>query len=175
MWLSSSGMMESKNHRTKSLPTTILPNQGPPSASSDAARRRMLATRRRDTNPELKLRSALHRVGLRFRVDWKIAGTRKKADIAFPSRRVAIFVDGCFWHCCPIHGTWPRSNSKWWRAKLLANVRRDRAADHALKALGWTVVRVWEHQESTEACERVMVALRRRERRLARNSLHPSS
>src|SRR4051794_37054043 len=110
--------------------------------------RRMGATRRRDTPPELRLRSALHRAGLRFRVDVApIAGMRSRADVVFARARVAIFVNGCFWHGCPLHATWPRNNAQWWRAKIEANQARDTRVDDALRASGWAVIRVWEHED----------------------------
>src|SRR5438445_11107238 len=96
-----------------------------PHASSDVVRRRMQVTPRRDTPCELALRSAAHRLGLRFRVDWQLPALRRRADLAFINARVAVFVDGCFWHGCPVHGTWPKTNAKWWRAKIEANRQRD--------------------------------------------------
>jgi DNA mismatch endonuclease (patch repair protein) len=111
---------------------------------------------RRDTTPELALRSALHGRGLRFRVDRRVAPeVRAKADIVFPTERIAIFVDGCFWHVCPEHATWPRANRRWWREKLERNVQRDRETDARLRQLGWTVIRVWEHEEPDHAAERI--------------------
>ena len=108
----------------------------------------MKRTRQRDTGPEKKIRSALHRKGLRFRVDKPpLKGLRRRADILFPTEKVAVFVDGCFWHCCPIHGTWPKANAEWWREKLLGNQKRDRDTDERLAAEGWTVVRIWEHED----------------------------
>ena len=108
----------------------------------------MKRTRQRDTGPEKKIRSALHRKGFRFRVDKPpLKGLRRRADILFPTEKVAVFVDGCFWHCCPIHGTWPKANAEWWREKLLGNQKRDRDTDERLAAEGWTVVRIWEHED----------------------------
>jgi DNA mismatch endonuclease (patch repair protein) len=116
-----------------------------PPASSAEVRVRMQATRRRDTPQELALRSILYRLGLRFRVDWPLPDTRRRADLAFVGAKVAVFIDGCFWHGCPRHGTWPKANAAWWRAKILANVRRDRDTDERLRAAGWRVLRFWEH------------------------------
>src|SRR5687767_7553838 len=96
-----------------------------PNASSELAKRRMQRTRQKGTSCELTLRSTLHRMGLRFRVQWPIPNTRRRADIVFSTARLAIFVDGCFWHCCPKHATWPKANGGWWREKLAANVERD--------------------------------------------------
>lgn len=115
----------------------------------------MKQQRRRDTRPEVAIRSALHRAGLRFRVDHKLDGLRRRGDIVFPRRRLVVFVDGCFWHGCPEHRTWPKENADWWRAKLEANVARDRDTDARLARLGWTVVRVWEHEEPHQAAKRI--------------------
>jgi DNA mismatch endonuclease, patch repair protein len=121
----------------------------------------MRANRRRDTKPELTLRRALHAQGYRYRKDYRLdlAGTRVRPDIAFTARRVAVFVDGCFWHCCPQHGSQPASNTWYWKPKLARNVERDRAADAALTAAGWSVVRVWEHESLEAAVAAVVAAL----------------
>lgn len=84
---------------------------------------------------------------------------RRRADIAFPTRRVAVFVDGCFWHGCPEHATAPKKNADWWSVKLAANVARDRDTDARLRASGWTVVRIWEHEEPETAARRICAAL----------------
>jgi DNA mismatch endonuclease (patch repair protein) len=108
----------------------------------------MARIRRRDTSPELALRRALHAHGTRFRVDFRIPGVGK-VDIAFTRRRLAIFVDGCFWHCCPEHGVRPKSNMEFWREKLDGNRARDTKQVTALKSKGWSVIRVWEHEVET--------------------------
>lgn len=131
-----------------------------PSASSPAALRRMQAARQRDTKPELELRSALHRRGLRFFVDRApMPSMRRRADVLFPRRQIAVYVDGCFWHGCPIHGTSPKANARWWREKLDRNRRRDQETDRILNAAGWTVVRVWEHEDPEEAAIRIAAAV----------------
>ena len=130
-----------------------------PSASSGEVRRRMQATRRRDTPGEVALRSALRALGLRFKVDATLPGTRRRADIVFARRKVAVFVDGCFWHGCPRHGTWPKANARWWRDKIETNRDRDRDTDHKLKAAGWLVLRFWEHTDAERAAERVFRVL----------------
>src|SRR3954453_17637690 len=96
---------------------------------------------RRDTKPEVALRSELHRVGLRFRKDFPIRTSERvvRADVVFTRPRLAVFVDGCFWHRCPLHGNVPRANTEYWVPKLERNVHRDRAVDAALEAAGWTV------------------------------------
>ncbi|MBU4616253.1 very short patch repair endonuclease [Prescottella equi] len=122
---------------------------------------RMRAQRRRDTAPEVALRRELHRRGARFFVDRApLRGLRRRADLVFPRRRVAVYVDGCFWHSCPQHATSPKNNAQWWADKLAANVVRDRDTDTRLADAGWTVVRIWEHEDPTEAADRVQVALR---------------
>ena len=122
----------------------------------------MRAIRRTNTKPELALRSALHRRGYRFRKDYRLdlaAGARVRPDIAFTARRVAVFVDGCFWHVCPEHGRNPEVNEWYWAPKLRRTMERDRAADAALAAAGWRVVRIWEHVSLDDAIARVTAAL----------------
>jgi DNA mismatch endonuclease, patch repair protein len=122
----------------------------------------MRANRRTDTKPELALRRALHRLGYRYRKDYRLdldAGRRVRPDIAFTARKVAVFVDGCFWHACPQHGSKPRSNEWYWGPKLTKNVERDRVNDAALILAGWTVVRLWEHVPVDEAVATVVTAL----------------
>ena len=129
-------------------------------ASSDAVRQRMSRQASHDTQPELLLRRALHRLGLRYRVHLRPArGIRRQADIVFTRAKVAVFVDGCFWHRCPQHGTEPKANAAWWKVKLDRNVDRDRETDQVLTAAGWTVIRVWEHEDLIEAARRVVTAV----------------
>lgn len=119
----------------------------------------MQGNRRRDTGPERRLRSALHARGFRFRIDHPIelGGRRVRPDIVFTRQRVAVFVDGCFWHACPQHGTQPRTHAPYWSQKLARNVARDRRVDADLESSGWRVVRVWEH-EAPEAAAAIVVA-----------------
>ena len=120
----------------------------------------MSAQATRDTQPELLLRRALHRQGLRYRVHLRPEKEiRRQADIVFTRAKVAVFVDGCFWHRCPEHGTEPKANSAWWKIKLDKNVDRDRETDQVLTAAGWTVIRVWEHEDPIEAARRVVTAV----------------
>lgn len=136
-------------------------NAGITTAPSEGRRRNMQANRRRDTKPELALRSALHRAGLRYRCDFRIdlpAG-RVRPDIVFTRRRVAIFVDGCFWHSCPDHGSRPKTNQPYWSPKLAKNVERDLRNTGLLEAAGWRVVRIWEHLNAEAALREVTEAL----------------
>ena len=137
---------------------------GTPPASSEAIRVRMSNTKRRDTKPELELRSALHHMGFRFRVDVAIDGSRRRSDIVFASDRVVVYVDGCFWHGCPEHGTIPKQNRQWWIDKLAANRARDADTDAKLTADDWTVLRFWEHDNPMAAATAVrdVLAARRR-------------
>lgn len=121
----------------------------------------MKAQRRRDTAPELALRRELWSRGLRYRVDHKVVGTRRRVDVVFTRARVAVFIDGCFWHRCPIHSTLPKANAAWWLAKLDANVERDRRTDRDLEMAGWVVVRVWEHEDPVVAADRIESVVRR--------------
>lgn len=131
--------------------------------TDDATRERMSRQRSRDTDPERALRSLLHRRGLRFRLHRRpVPGLRRQADIVFGRAQVAVFVDGCFWHCCPEHATSPKANAAWWTAKLAANVARDRDTDEQLASAGWTVVRVWEHEDPVAAAAYVAEVVRSR-------------
>jgi DNA (cytosine-5)-methyltransferase 1 len=130
--------------------------------------RRMATTRGRDNPAERALRSALHKSGFRFRVHRKLLkGLHRTADIALISLRVAIFLDGCFWHGCPVHATWPKTNARWWREKIETNRRRDRDTDQKLKAGSWSVIRVWEHESPEVAVRRMLRVLRPRREALS--------
>jgi len=114
----------------------------------------MSRARRRDTAPEVAIRREAHRRGLRYRVDTPVVGLpRRRPDMVFTRQRVAVFVDGCFWHSCPVHATVPKSNRDWWVAKLERNVVRDRETDDLLRVLGWTVLRFWEHEDPIAAVD----------------------
>jgi DNA mismatch endonuclease (patch repair protein) len=133
-----------------------------PKASSPGRSANMRAIRRTDTKPELALRRALHRLGYRFRKDYRLdlaTGRRVRPDIVFTRRRIAVFVDGCFWHACPEHGSKPAVNQGYWNPKLQRNTERDRAADAALELAGWQVVRLWEHVPLDDAVTAVVAAL----------------
>jgi DNA mismatch endonuclease (patch repair protein) len=117
----------------------------------------MRANRRVDTTPELALRSELHRLGLRFRKDLPLMLEKRRVrpDLAFTRSKVAVFVDGCFWHRCPDHGQLPRANRNYWEPKLARNVERDQEADAALREAGWTALRFFEHVSAPEAAQAV--------------------
>ena len=121
-----------------------------------SVRGRMQRQRTRDTQPELAVRRELHRRGLRYRVDRRVAdGVRSRADIVFGPAMVAVFVDDCFWHGCPVHGSIPANNREWWLGKLSSTVERDRRVATALEVEGWAALRVWEHEELESAADRV--------------------
>lgn len=124
----------------------------------------MQANRRTGTKPEVALRSALHAAGLRFRKDYRLdlSGVKIRPDVVFTRAKVAVFVDGCFWHCCPVHGTQPTQNADYWTPKLERNIARDREQDAALAAHGWQSVRIWEHEELGAAVDRVLGTLNNR-------------
>ncbi|WP_448638642.1 very short patch repair endonuclease [Geodermatophilus sp. URMC 63] len=115
--------------------------------------RQMQRMPRRDTRPEVALRRELHARGLRFRKEYR--ALPGKPDLAFTRARLVVFVDGCFWHRCPLHATQPKNNAEWWSAKLAANVARDRRQEVELQQAGWTVLRVWEHEPTLAAADRV--------------------
>lgn len=116
----------------------------------------MRGNRSRNTAPEIAVRSALHRRGLRFRKNQRpVPGLRCSADVVFPGVRIAVFIDGCYWHRCPTHGTRPTTNADYWTAKLDRNVERDRRADADLTAAGWIVLRFWEHELPNKVADRI--------------------
>jgi len=131
-----------------------------PEPLDDVVRRRMQNQKRRDTKVEVEIRRRLHALGYRFRVDFRLVPTlRVRGDIVFTRRRIAVFVDGCFWHGCPTHATQPKSNAEWWREKLGANIARDQRNREALTALGWTVVQIWEHLDPEQAVAEIVQTL----------------
>lgn len=132
-------------------------------ASSEGARRSMLSNRRRDTKPELAIRRILHAQGLRYRVDFRLEPPlRARADVVFTRQRIAVFIDGCFWHGCPVHATQPKLNSDYWGPKLARNIERDRATDAALQKAGWTVLRYWEHESPDDVASAIEAIVRSR-------------
>ena len=136
-----------------------------PLPSSDAALSRMKAAKSRDTLPEISIRLALYHKGLRYRIDAKpIKGLNRRADILFRSVKVAVFVDGCFWHGCPLHGTQAKANAEFWRTKIKHNQERDEDTNQRLKEAGWVVIRIWEHEDPSEAAEQIYSIVTGRQR-----------
>lgn len=136
-----------------------MPNPGTPNAptaSSLLVRARMQNTLHRDTPCELAVRRLVHAAGLRYRVDHALPfDRRRRADLLFTRAKVAVFIDGCFWHSCPEHGTLPRSNRNWWKRKLEANRTRDSDTIERLRDLGWLGLRFWEHEDPSAVADRV--------------------
>lgn len=128
-----------------------------PHPTDEMVSRRMRRNRRTDSKPEVAVRSVLHGRGRRFRKHLAVRTEQRlvRPDIVFPRQRIAVFIDGCFWHCCPIHGNQPRANSDYWGPKLARNVRRDRLVDEALTEAGWRVFRAWEHEDPGLVADRI--------------------
>jgi DNA mismatch endonuclease (patch repair protein) len=123
----------------------------------------MLANKSRDTRPELLVRSLIHRRGLRYRVSVRpLPELRRTADLVFRPARVAIFIDGCYWHGCPNHYKEPKTNTDYWRAKITGNGQRDRQTDELLSEAGWLVLRFWEHEDPNEIADAIATAVERR-------------
>lgn len=116
---------------------------------SEQVRHRMARTRGQNTKPEILVRRLLHSAGRRYRVNYRsLPGLRRTVDIAFTKHRLAILIDGCFWHACPIHYVEPKTRTQFWRTKIAGNVARDAETDRLLRAAGWTVLRFWEHEDA---------------------------
>ncbi|MCF3122522.1 very short patch repair endonuclease [Streptomyces arenae] len=127
--------------------------------SSPAVSARMSRQGSRDTGPEIAVRRLLHASGLRYRVNVPVPGKpRRTIDIAFGKAKIAVFMDGCFWHGCPEHATNPKANAEWWRTKLDKNMTRDRDTSQHLEAEGWTVLRFWEHERPEDVADAVVRA-----------------
>jgi DNA mismatch endonuclease (patch repair protein) len=132
-----------------------------PWASSPAVRLVMQGNRKRDTGPELSLRRAVHAAGLRYRVATRPLPNRPwTADLVFSRARVAVFLDGCYWHGCPDHYTAPRTNTGYWSSKIGRNRSRDALVDTELREAGWRPVRIWEHEPTDAALIKVVEAVR---------------
>jgi DNA mismatch endonuclease, patch repair protein len=145
----------------------LSPRSNPP-ASSQAVSRRMINTPRRDTPCELAIRRQIHRAGLRYRVDtYVMPSLRRRADLLFTSERVAVFVDGCFWHWCPHHGGLPKINREWWERKLARTRQRDAETTKRLSDAGWLVLRFWEHCAPERAANSIHRAVLQRRKRTA--------
>ena len=145
----------------RSLPTV----RPAPPASSPAVRAVMQGNRGRDTQPEAAVRALLHRQGLRFRKHERpLSGLRCEADIVFRRQRVAVFIDGCFWHGCPEHGRVPTTNTPYWDSKIGRNVARDRRNDEVLANAGWIIIRAWEHEPVEAVAARIAAVVHKRGR-----------
>ncbi|MDO7868181.1 very short patch repair endonuclease [Nocardioides jiangxiensis] len=130
-------------------------------ASSAAARAVMQANRRRDTTPEMAVRRLVHAAGLRYRVDARpLPDLNRRADLVFARAKVAVFIDGCYWHGCPEHGTKAKTNSEYWSDKIARNRERDAETDARLRAEGWTVLRSWEHENPADVAQRILAVVR---------------
>ncbi|MFG1621643.1 very short patch repair endonuclease [Kribbella sp. NPDC049227] len=131
--------------------------------TTPSVRSRMSRQKARDTQVEIELRRALHSAGLRYRVHRRpLSNVRREADIVFGPARVAVFVDGCFWHGCPEHATWPKNNASFWRTKIEGNRRRDANTDSRLTEAGWASIRIWEHDDVAAAAERIRAVVEQR-------------
>lgn len=125
-----------------------------------ALSRRMSSLAQRDTAPELAVRRVLHAAGFRYRVQLPVPGNRRRTiDVAFTRARLALFIDGCFWHGCPRHGVRPQANSEWWRWKIERNQARDADTTRVLQDQGWRVLRVWEHEPADDVVDAVRLLL----------------
>lgn len=143
-------------------------------ATTPAVRKVMQGNRSRDTKPELAVRRILHAKGLRYRVSHRpVPGLKRTADVVFTRLKVAVFIDGCFWHGCPTHYRAPRSNTPYWEAKLQRNQSRDAEISENLRAAGWTELRFWSHEDPLEIAERVHQAICEAQQRLAKEKPEP--
>lgn len=123
----------------------------------------MQAIRSRDTKPEWLIRRLVHAQGLRYRVGAKpLPGLRRTADMVFRPAKVAVFIDGCYWHGCPEHYVPPKTNAGYWSDKVARNMARDRDTDQRLAKAGWTVLRFWEHEPSIDCADRIAAEVRKR-------------
>ena len=137
--------------------------QRPTTASSAGVRKSMQSNKGRDTKPELAVRRALHALGLRYRVSVRpLPNLRRTADIVFRPVRVAVFIDGCFWHGCPVHHTVAATNAGYWAEKVVRNRERDSETDLALLDAGWLAVRIWEHEDPIDVAAQIAKIVRSR-------------
>lgn len=123
----------------------------------------MQGNRRRDTRPEMQVRRAVHALGLRYRVDVRpLANLNRRADLVFIRAKVAVFVDGCYWHGCPEHGTTAKTNAAYWTPKIQRNRERDAETNRLLRAAGWVVLRAWEHEDADDVAALIMKTVKAR-------------
>jgi DNA mismatch endonuclease (patch repair protein) len=134
-----------------------------PNASSPEVSERMRRAKTCGTGPELAVRRLLFAKGFRYRVQARVPGlSRRTIDVAFPGKRLAVFIDGCFWHGCSRHRTVPKNNHAWWLAKLIENRQRDRDTDKTLTRMGWRVLRFWEHDDPARVVATIQSTLKAR-------------
>lgn len=125
--------------------------------SSPEVSQRMRRVRQKKTAPEMLVRRLLHKMNVRYRVDSPVESSLgARPDISIKKLKLAVYIDGCFWHACPIHASWPKSNPEWWREKIEGNVLRDRRHTAELESCGWTVMRFWEHEKPEEVVQRIL-------------------
>ncbi|WP_137726524.1 very short patch repair endonuclease [Prescottella subtropica] len=167
-------MALSRDGRPKTAVRRPRPTETTSWASTPSVRSRMQRQQSRDTKPELAVRRLLHRDGLRYRVDTApLENLRRRADVVFRSARVALFIDGCYWHGCPTHGQRTTTvNGTYWREKIERNRARDRDTDRQLRAAGWLSLRAWEHDDPREVAEMVITEVRSRTRVRQSESMH---
>ncbi|MFF3496661.1 very short patch repair endonuclease [Streptomyces sp. NPDC002795] len=140
-------------------------------ASSAARRRNMQAIRNRDTTPERSIRHLVHAQGLRYRIAARpLPNLRRTADLVFRPTKIAVFIDGCYWHGCPEHYVPPKTNSGYWSDKVARNMARDRDTGQHLEKAGWLVLRFWEHEPPAECAEQIAAAVRQRRDALGRKN-----
>ena len=155
--------MSTPPQQRRSAQAPVLESRDRPPPRNDEISRRMSAQRSRDTEAELAVRRRLHGAGTRYRVHWPVPGLpRRRIDIAFTRLRIAVFIDGCYWHGCDAHCRLPTHNAHWWEHKIQTNWLRDRNTDDHLCAIGWTVLRFWEHEDPDVAGRAVLAAVRAR-------------
>ena len=148
----------------KSLKKEVKRKISRPEASSESALRRMQAAKTKNTAPEIALRSLIYHQGFHYRIDARpLKEFNRRADIVFRSAKVAIFVDGCFWHGCPIHATQAKSNAEFWSFKIKQNRERDVDTTKHLEKAGWKVIRVWEHENPVKASEKICGIIKKRQ------------
>lgn len=137
-------------------------------SSSQKASLRMAKVRQTGTGAEIAVRRELFRKGLRYRVDYEVLKKpRRVADIVFLRQKIAVFVDGCFWHGCPEHASWPKQNAEFWRQKIETNRARDKDTNERLRSLGWVVLRFWEHESPSDAVETIAKTVAKAKSKLA--------
>ncbi|MFC4395602.1 very short patch repair endonuclease [Arthrobacter sedimenti] len=138
-------------------------------ATTPAVRKAMQGNHSRDTKPELAVRRILHAKGLRYRVSYRpIPGLKRTADVVFTRLKVAVFIDGCFWHGCPTHYRAPRSNTPYWEVKLQRNQSRDAEISQKLRLAGWTELRFWSHEDPLIVADRIHQEICQAKQRLAK-------